>query len=386
MPAAAAAKVEEKNLALESSSRAASASGSSVTLKYDEAAARIKQVAPASIIIMLLTMPFYFLVLLPLTILAVLVVVVPWLLCKSGDDRIRSQSSKTAEATALGRFHNYTCGLGPDLYAWAFLPLHLRLAVRGATIPWFFTRTIFDAGTGVAGVMLGRTAFLDASIRYAVKEGGVKNLVLCGAGFDTRALRMASDLEGIAVYEADSEATQAVKLAKLRRAGLVPPANTTFCPINFNDQDLMEVLREHGFDATQKTIVIWEGVAMYLSAETVGGFVSSISKNLVPGSFLAMDWFWNTLDKPRWKGHFHGHDLAIKLARNKGEPYLSGFEEPFVPATVQEYFEERGLDLVDHVMVKSDAAIERYLTLKNGDRIGRSNEVNNFMLLRVPDA
>ena len=65
-----------------------------------------------------------------------------------------------------------------------------------------------------------RVAKVDAELGAAI-EGGCRQLVLLGAGLDTRAYRMPS-LAGIPVYEVDHPATQAYKRRKASRSRRSP--------------------------------------------------------------------------------------------------------------------------------------------------------------------
>src|SRR5438045_638871 len=67
-----------------------------------------------------------------------------------------------------------------------------------------------------------RTKLLDDAVRNFVEAGG-RQVVLLGAGFDCRALRM-PELAGASVFEVDHPATQAHKQRTLQRIGAESPA------------------------------------------------------------------------------------------------------------------------------------------------------------------
>src|SRR5262245_42820074 len=60
---------------------------------------------------------------------------------------------------------------------------------------------------GMSNLMLVRTRFVDERLRHAL-ENGVTQVVVLGAGFDTRASRIAELLRGKNVFEIDYESRQ----------------------------------------------------------------------------------------------------------------------------------------------------------------------------------
>lgn len=119
----------------------------------------------------------------------------------------------------------------------------------------------------------GRRAFLAARSRYAedrlalAVERGCEQYVVLGAGFDTFCLRNGD--RDLRVIEIDHPATQAIKLTRLRDAGIGIPARTSFYAADFTRQSLREVLLEAAVDPARSTFVSWLGVTQYLPIETV---------------------------------------------------------------------------------------------------------------------
>ena len=191
-----------------------------------------------------------------------------------------------------------------------------------------------------------RTRLLDDAIRGFVADGGAQVVVL-GAGFDTRALRM-PELGDATVFEVDHPATQAHKRATLERIGAPSPAR--YVTWDFETRpldDLPDALAEAGHDRTRPTITIWEGVTMYLSEGAIDASLRAIAAWSAPGSMLAMTYFAKArLRKP---------SLATRVVQaavaRLGEPWTWGWLPEELPA----YLEARGWDLVDDVATR-DAA------------------------------
>src|SRR5262249_11128089 len=85
----------------------------------------------------------------------------------------------------------------------------------------------------VDGVRL-RTRFIDDFVRDGLREG-VTQIVLLGAGFDARALRMSEIPEhGARVYEVDFAPQLETKRTVLARAGVTVPPFVAYVPCDFN--------------------------------------------------------------------------------------------------------------------------------------------------------
>src|SRR5277367_892628 len=85
---------------------------------------------------------------------------------------------------------------------------------------------------GMAWLMLVRTRFIDELMERAIRNGATQ-LVILGAGFDTRAHRFTDLLKDAAVFEIDYGATQEYKKRRVGAALGGAPANLTYAPIDF---------------------------------------------------------------------------------------------------------------------------------------------------------
>jgi methyltransferase (TIGR00027 family) len=128
-----------------------------------------------------------------------------------------------------------------------------------------------------------RVLTIDAALTRAV-DAGARQLVLLGAGFDTRAWRM-DMLEKVRVFEVDHPATQQVK--RTRAAHLSPRcAALTYVPVDFARDRLDDALATAGHDPRAPTVWIWEGVLMYLTDAALRGTLATVRALSAPGSTL----------------------------------------------------------------------------------------------------
>jgi len=131
-----------------------------------------------------------------------------------------------------------------------------------------------------------RVAVIDAELMARLAQG-CRQVIILGAGFDTRAYRL--PLDGVTVFEVDHPATQA---EKRRRVAALPPAKTrvVWTAVDFERDSLTERLAEAGHDARLPTVWIWEGVVMYLADPAVRATLQSIHTRSAPTSTLILNY------------------------------------------------------------------------------------------------
>jgi methyltransferase (TIGR00027 family) len=132
-----------------------------------------------------------------------------------------------------------------------------------------------------------RTRFAEDALAAAF-EGGLRQLVVLGAGLDTYAYRNPFG-DRLRVLEVDHPATQAWKQQLLREAGIAPPSWLTFVPVDFEREALAQRLVAEGFDRTQQTFFTWLGVVPYLKEEAIWSTLAFIA-SLPNGAGVVFDY------------------------------------------------------------------------------------------------
>lgn len=117
-----------------------------------------------------------------------------------------------------------------------------------------------------------RTRYLDDTLDRQLRDG-VGQVVVLGAGLDTRAVRKASP--GVRFFEIDDPATLEWKQECYRKHGIFP--DVTFIPGNYVNDGLITLLGTNGFNFAVPTFFIWEGNTMYLSAALVRHTVGELT-------------------------------------------------------------------------------------------------------------
>jgi methyltransferase (TIGR00027 family) len=214
---------------------------------------------------------------------------------------------------------------------------------------------------GFAWLMLVRTRFIDELMERAVRNG-VKQLVILGAGFDTRAHRFAELLKDVAVIEMDHPATQEYKKRRVAEALDGAPANLVYAPIDFARESLGEVLRAAGFQRDRRTYFICEGLSMYVPEEGMKETLRGIAAEAAPGSALLLEYF-NRVGLELLRKYPTG---MIKNAFEWGEPFVFGVPD----GQDREFFLEAGLELGETLKVDNPETVKRYATRQDGSYYG----------------
>ena len=206
-----------------------------------------------------------------------------------------------------------------------FLPVAERLVVRRARS--VAARPVGADAVAVATGGLSRHAALrmsamDEQVRAAVSDG-LDQVVIVGAGFDTRAWRLPL-LEDCTVWELDLPGTQRAK-----RAGLGDRAaarHVRFVEADLSTVSLLEALEPAGHATDRQTVWIWEAVAPYLPPAAVVRTLEGIAACSAPGSRLAMTFANPSVMGPRSLAPVTG-TLAGYGFQALGEPILSTYDE-----------------------------------------------------------
>ncbi len=220
----------------------------------------------------------------------------------------------------------------PDYHAIMFLGPRERAVlpeVHLDALDLDFDRAIEPLGAHIVAVLTYRTKAFDAALLDAVQNGAMQVVVL-GAGFDSRAYRFRDQLRNVRFIEVDAGPTQAYKQHRLGEILEVIPPNVSFVPMDFTKDSLLDRLRTAGYSEQQKTFFLWEGVSYYLPESAVKGTLHFVRDHSAPGSRIAFDYFG--------AGNAAINNPTHQYAR-WGEPLLFGFPND----RAREYVQEEGL-------------------------------------------
>ena len=239
-----------------------------------------------------------------------------------------------------------------DHLAVHFLPVGYRILVETARVALVrrAAEAVIDAGwPGPRRGVVARTRHIDELIGRRAES--VDQVLILGAGFDTRAYRVAA-LQRVPVFEVDHPSTQMSKRRVLDRAVKGGASNVTFAPVDFLIDDVGDVLRSEGFVTGVRTFVLWEGVTNYLNAGAVDAMFAFLADSVASASPVVFTY----VDIAMIDGtaSFDGASQSKRRVGRQGEPFTFGLDPLEVPA----FLLERGFELVDDVAVP--ALVERY--------------------------
>lgn len=281
-----------------------------------------------------------------------------------------------AAGRALGAREPDAAARNPDYLAEKLLGDTARLdldhpAVRALSLTYDEAMRDLEV-VGLVRLMTVRTRFIDEAFERAIAEGASQAVIL-GAGFDSHAYRYAELLQArrVRVFEVDRPATQAFKRARVDEVLGGPPANLTYVPIDFRQEDLREAMVRRGYDPSQRTFFILEGVTMYLPEADVLRTLRFIAAH-PPGSGVVFDFVARALvdmlarldiaTVPPIAKPFV--ERFLNLVRD--EPWLFGFPS----GGEREYLADLGLELREALTIGGEESVKRYLTRADGTQVG----------------
>ncbi|MFE2263663.1 SAM-dependent methyltransferase [Streptomyces griseosporeus] len=195
-----------------------------------------------------------------------------------------------------------------------------------------------------------RTRFFDDHLLAAARAGN-RQVVLLGAGLDTRAYRLDWP-DGTRVFELDLPAVHAFKERIV--TGYTPAATRVPVAADLQD-DWRDALLAAGFDPARPTAWLCEGLLFYLAPEAVDRLVATAGQLSAPGSTLGAEclnadtadspfvrpwlealagsgtpWVWHLADPGRWWGERGWRAevadlLALPYAVQRFAPHLAAY-------------------------------------------------------------
>ena len=255
------------------------------------------------------------------------------------------KTSRTAQYMALFRalesMRNNSEKLFFDPFAIHFLDAGLKLAVKASNIHLFkscLEKRIQKRIPGAYSSGVARTKYIDDLLAFTINDA-VEQVLILGAGFDTRATRLNS-LKSIPIIEIDHPNTSNFKIETYKKHLGELPKNVTYCQIDFNKQSLEGIALNDSFDFAKPTTIIWEGVSNYLTAEAIDNTFAFVSK-YSRGSYVIFTYVHKQiLDNPR---AFFGGEKLLKDLEKIEEHWTFGF----YPNEVSKYLSNFGFTLVE---------------------------------------
>ena len=270
-----------------------------------------------------------------------------------------NQSSRSAEGVAYFRAIEAQRPVSEricyDPYARALIP---------GVILYFLFKLMINSGIyeriapGATAFIVGRERYIDDFLITSLLEG-VGQVVILGAGFDTRAYRIPG-IENTRVFEIDHPDTQVVKLDRLKKVINPLPSYVKFIPVDFNTQQLGERLQSRSYNEQDKTLFIWQGVTYFLAQEGVDSTLAFIVNHSGDGSTVIFDYFHNETLHDTSRGY---GKMMKQAARVSGESYLFGIDQ----GQIEPFLTQRGFHDIHNVTLEDLKPL--YFTGSNAVRV-----------------
>ena len=280
--------------------------------------------------------------------------------------RIQKTTSRTAQWTCLCRAISsleknryYRCD---DRLALSLLPGFMRLLIRLPFTGRLFLRVA--AAKGIYEYVIARTKYIDAVLRQTLSDQ-FSQIVLFGAGFDTRALRFHEEARQTRIFELDAPATQEAKIGQYQKRHLNIPPDVVFVSIDFDREFLPLKLDQAEFKRNEKSLFILEGVLMYLQPQSVDQTFQTIQELAAAGSEVVFDYIYASV--LRHENIYYGEKGLVESMAKAGEQWHFGIEK----GEIVQFLSRYGFKLHDHR--DGPKLEEMYFKDSSGRTVGRVN-------------
>jgi methyltransferase (TIGR00027 family) len=262
------------------------------------------------------------------------------------------KASLTAELTTAARaaesMRRRDRRLCYDPLARELLGRPLRMVARSPLLTRLVLWIAERLAPGVPGEVLSRTQYIDDCLKARIDDG-IEQLVILGAGYDSRPYRF-EELKGrVTVFEVDHPATQEVKRRRIQRLLGHLPDGVVFVPIDFESERLDSKLLGNGYDRNLKTFFIWEGVSYYLTASAVDETLGFVVSNSGSGSSIVFDYAYEKVLEGTSEAKQITRALAawerVAAPLTTAEHFVFGIEE----GTIEEFLSARGFSQIVNI-------------------------------------
>jgi len=169
-----------------------------------------------------------------------------------------------------------------------------------------------------------RTKYLDEAFLEALRDGS-RQVVVLGAGFDSRGYRFQKELGATRFFEVDYGPTQEYKKRRLKEILGSVPDQVRFISMDLTKDDLLTQLSKGGYSEKEKSFFLWEGVVAYLPESAVKDTLHFVRDHSATGSRLAFNYSLDrdpTLNNPRSSFAIWGEPRIFGIPGDGAVTYL----------------------------------------------------------------
>lgn len=250
---------------------------------------------------------------------------------------------------------------GNDYMADLFLPEEKRMSLKSPEIRKEIKKAMPE---GLYEYVIARTKHFDDLFLHMLRQQ-IPQIVMLGAGYDSRAYRYVSDIGSSKIFEVDMTGTQKEKLKILEDNKINIHPNVVYVEADFEQDGWFQSLYDAGYKNSFKTLYVWEGVTFYLSPKSVELTLRILREHSLPGSTISFD--------------FHHIDDQNKLIETGLEEERIKFGLNF--RECEDFLKAIGYSVIEKI--DSSTLSKRYLTMTDGSRFGEIKSIMNIVVAQV---
>ena len=285
---------------------------------------------------------------------------------KENKKRIESKTSRTAEFTCMVRassFYEKTPQYkSNDYIAPILVPKFFLPVIKISILRNFFKNRFFPPG--MYEYVIARTKYIDSVFQNAMKDG-FDQILIFGAGFDSRGVRFATLNKKTNIFELDAPVTQEAKINQFKNRKIEINSNITFISIDFNKESLEDKLTLSGFDKNKKSLFILEGLTMYLDFDAINSTFDIINEFAGENSEIVFDYVYSSV--LREENLYYGEFEVFNGVKDRGEPWSFGIEK----GEIESFLEDKNLKLIQNL--NSEDLENEFFKDENGNILSKVN-------------
>jgi methyltransferase (TIGR00027 family) len=279
--------------------------------------------------------------------------------------RIESKVSRTAEMTCLSRATSFY-EKKPQYRSNDFIAPKLAPRIILPFLKLEIFRQVFKnklSPIGMYEYVIARTKYIDLIFEKAISREFDQILVF-GAGFDSRGIRFLNKNSKTNVFELDVPITQNAKINGLKKRGVELNPHIIFISIDFNKESLDNKLDESGFKKNKRSLFVLEGLTMYLNAESVDSTFRLIERISGINSEIVFDYVY--LSVLRRENIYYGEKSVYNTVNKAGEGWTFGIEK----GEIETFLKDHNLILIENN--NSEKLENKYFKDEHGNVIEKS--------------
>ncbi len=271
--------------------------------------------------------------------------------------RIDKKYSRTAQMVcflrALSYYEEDESYKSDDYMASNFLPFLFKLVLRIKILRNNIKKKLNSSG--MYEYIIGRTKVIDNVFNKFSTE--MDQILVLGAGFDSRSIRFKDVLFDTVIFELDSAQTQQLKIKKINKQKVTMPKNLKLIPIDFEIESFSEVLNKNNFKKNKSSLVLLEGLTMFLDPTSIDTLFKDISNYCGKDSIIVFDYLYDSVLNNETN---HGKEVTNTVS-NLGEEYKFGIPK----GKVEEFVSQFGFELIEEF--NADKLKKKFFSNKKSD-------------------